>query len=444
MTRKSKGKPSVEGVFRRFLRPYQRRFIQDRSKRIICLKSRRIGMSEAVVVMSILLALSERYHDVYLCSTNYGNAKELLRRCGRWLEAFEAAGLNLGVVQNSKTTIEFSNGSRIIPMPLLAVRSRTGTVILDEYAFALHDREAWAGISPVALTNPNMRIILISTPFGASGMFWEIWTDPSGEHGDWSRHHIDIYQAATEGFPVNPEELRTQYSSDVWAQEFLCQFLSDINQYFPHDLIRRCAYDVEELPGSTLPSGELFAGIDLASVQDASVFGPAIESGEDFWLRPPTIIKPAGNAMDYTEQFQRALDLLRSDPYSGVSVDATGEGAQFGQDLRREFGWRAINEVGGGEWKNVYELVPQMRLAMERGKLHIPRDPRLMRAFAKIQRTQTTQSNIKYTAQKDAEGHADEFSAALLAYHAAQQSKRTQGSSFAAVAGRHGRISPGF
>lgn len=443
MARTRKTTSGPEDVLGSYLRPYQRRFISDPSKRIICLKSRRIGMSETVVIMAILLATSRGRHDVHLCSTNFSNAKELVRRASNWVHVLQKSGLNLGVVKDTATVIEFSNGSRIIAMPLLSVRGRTGTIIADEYAFALHDRKAWEGIGPVADTDPDLRVILISTPFGASGMFWEIWADPSKQHGDWSRHKIDIYQAAKEGFPVDPEKLRKQYPSDVWAQEFLCEFLSDISQYFSHDLIRRCAYDVEDLPGG-LPSGELYAGIDLASVQDASVFGPAIESGEDFWLRPPTIIKQAGNMMDYTEQFQRALSLLRADPYSGVSVDATGEGAQFGQDLRREFGWRAINEVGGGEWKKVYELVPQMRLAMERGKLHIPRDPRLMRAFAKIQRTQTTQQNIKYTAQKDAEGHADEFSAALLAYHAAQQAKQTQGSTFAAVAGRQGRIGSGF
>lgn len=418
--------PKVARVFGSFLRPYQRRFLEDRSPRIICLKSRRIGMSEAVVLRALLTALSKPYHDVYLCSTNYTNAKELLRRLTLWISAMQKGGIKLPVVSMKKTEVEFKNGSRVIPMPAMAVRSRTGTVILDEYAFYQWDREVWAGVAPVADTDPTFQVILISTPFGASGIFWEIWNDPEGIHGDWSRHHIDVYQAAAEGFPVNPDALKKKYPSDIWQQEFLCQFMSDINQYFGHDLIRRSQYSEEDLPGFALPSGQRFGGVDLASRQDASTFAEAIKADDTFWVDKIHEIKPPGESMDYTPQFALVDEIVDSASWAGIAVDATGEGNQLGQDLRRKHGRQIITEVNSAAaWGEVYEHIPDLRLAMEQGKYRMPHDSKLRTAFSKIQRTTLANNKVKFEARRDHEGHADEFYATLLAWHAMKRAEAT-------------------
>lgn len=417
-------------VFEKFLRPYQRAWVEDQSPRKICLKSRRIGMSEAILVEALLLALRTPYHDVYLCSTSYTNAKELLRRLERWVEAFSMVGCPLPVVRHTATVLEFKNHSRILPLPAKAVRSRTGTVILDEFAFWQHDRSIWAGIAPVADTDPSMRIVIISTPFGASGMFHEIWNDPDGEHGEWSRHEIDIYEAASQGFPVNPDAIKAKYPSDIWLQEFCCQFLSDINQYFGHDLIRKSQYSDEELPDAANIDHEWVAGIDLASVSDGSVFSPALDQiltrnprlprakARCLWHLLPHTLKRAGESRDYTPQFEEASSLMTLESYGRVAVDATGEGAGLAQDLRRKYGAAVVDEVKN--WKEVYAKIPDMKLAMEQGHMRIPHDPKLRAAFCKVQRTITSNNAPKFEAKRDSSGHADEFFGALLAWHAAR------------------------
>ncbi|MEM1349120.1 MAG: terminase family protein [Myxococcota bacterium] len=412
---------AAERVFARYLRPYQRRWVFDRSRRKICLKSRRIGMSEAVVLEALLLCLDTPWHDVYLCSTSFTNAKELLRRLGRWLTAFEAAGVRIPIAEITKEAVSFRNGSRIIPLSALAVRSRTGTIILDELAFYQRDREVWAAVAPAADTDPHLRLILISTPFGASGIFWEIWTDATGEHGDWSRHEIDVHQAASEGFPVDPEELRRKYPSDIWLQEFCCQFLSDIHQYFPSELIRRALWsEPEELP----EGAALYGGIDLASARDGSCMADLLKTSSMSAISHIHTLKAAGERMDYTPQFDAARAILDAGDYAGVAVDAAGEGAQLAQDLRRRYGRRLITEVKSGDWSRVHERIPEMRLAMEQGRLLLPNTRAVRSAFAKVSKKLTTSGRATYEAQRDAEGHADEFFAALLAFHAAHPTKR--------------------
>jgi phage FluMu gp28-like protein len=371
-------------------------------------------MSETVILEALLLALGTPYHDVYLCSTSYDNAKELLRRLTIWFKAFSESGVQLPIVASTKTQVEFVNGSRIIPKPAMSVRSRTGTVVLDELAFYQHDYEVWRGVAPVADTSDDLRIIVISTPFGASGLFWELWLDPEGEHGDWSRHRIDVYDAAEQGFPVDPAQLETKYPSDIWRQEFCCEFLSDINQYFSHELIRRSQYS-----DRPVPEGVRFAGIDLASSRDASCMASAVDDSDGtFWLDRVHQLKAAGESRDYEPQFADVVQLLDADSYRRVAVDATGEGAQLGQNLRRRYGAGTITEVRSGDWRDVRERISDIRLAMERGEFRIPNDPRTRNAFTKIQKNVTTNNRTVYEATRDADGHADEFFAALLAWHA--------------------------
>lgn len=415
-------------LLRKFFRPYQRRFLEDRSQHIIVLKSRRIGFSEAACVMALILAEETPYHDVYLCSTSYTNAKELLRRVGLWIDVLGLVGYQIPLRKRTHTIIEFANGSRIIPMPALKVRSRTGTVILDEFPFYPQDYEVFKAVSPVGETSNRFRLILIGTPFGASGAYFDVWSDPQGIFEGWSRHKIDIYEAARDGFPVDPEAMRTRYSEDVWLQEFCCQFLSDINQYFSFELLRRSLYDADDVGDGFLDFGRRYAGIDLGSRQDASVLaeGHDLRNG-GFAVGQTHTIKPAGQSMDYSLQFDDITDRLRETSFASVGIDGTGEGAQLAQDLVKEFGNRLVHPVVGGEWGPVYKLVPEIRVMMERGRFKLPNDPKVLHAFTRIQRVMTTAKNVTFEATRDSQGHADEFSAVLMSYYAKKRFKTPLG-----------------
>ncbi len=416
-------------VLRHYLRRYQRAFIEDRSPRIIVLKSRRIGFSEAICILALLLAIETPYHDVYLCSTSYTNAKELLRRVGLWVDVLRLAGTPLQIRRRSGTIIELGNGSRIIPMPALKVRSRTGTVILDEFPFYPQDYDVWKAVSPVGETSGRFRLILIGTPFGASGAYYDVWADHKKIYRDWSRHKVDIYQAANQGFPVDVAKMRERYSEDVWLQEFCCQFLSDINQYFTYDLLRRSLYSEDDVEDGLLTHGRSYAGIDLGSRQDASIMAEGHDlTNNGFAVGLMHTIKAAGLAMDYSPQFTDITERLRLGDFCSVGVDGTGEGAQLAQDLVQEFGKRTIHPIVG-DWSQVYSLIPEIRLLMEKRRFKLPNDPSVIQAFTKIQRIVTTSKDKKvtFTANRDAQGHADEFYGSLIAYYAKKRFKTPLG-----------------
>ena len=421
-------------VLESYLRPYQREWIEDLSPRKIALKSRRVGFSQAAIVEALLEAMRHTGRDVYLVSTTYTDAKELLKRLDDFITALELAGLALPITERLTTRMAFANGSRIIPIPAHRVRGRGGTIIWDEVAYTARAREHWAAIAPAADTDPTMRVVLISTPFGASGLYHDIWHDDSGEYGRWSRHQVDIYQAADQGFPVDAEELRAKYDEVTWRQEFCCEFLDDVDQYFDFDLIRRAQYAPSEAPEWLADPAQLLGGLDLGSASSGSYLAPLASPGRDvdvgtrrlsreLWALDPVEIKAPGAARDYEDQRRHASQILSSRSYDRLAVDANGEGAQVAQDLRRDHG-EIILAVRGGQWSHVYELIPDMRAALERGLLRLPYSATLRTAMAKIRRKTTSTGQVRYEARTDAEGHADAFYALLLGYYAATQRAR--------------------
>lgn len=402
-----------------FWRPYQRAVIADTALRIIILKARQIGISTAICFRALLEASRRKHHDVMLASTSLREAKELIRIISKFVAIAKRTATGWQHVECSKTKIEFPNGSRILALPALSIRSRSGTVILDEAALIKRDWEVWEGLAPVAEAQPDLRIILISTPFGKRGLFHAIWTDREGIYQDWSRHKIDVRQAAREGWPGDPEDIRSRYASDVFAQEFLCQFTTDDNQYFPHKLLMEAQRDEFD------EWNRLFAGIDLASTRDKSVITPLAHNTDEEtrWIAPPETIKKAGESRRYSEQYDDITEHLDARPYDGIASDGTGEGAQVSQDLEADYD--NVKVWNSGDWKASAETVQDIKRDMEDSRLYLADDADLLRAFAAIRRRERTNKTVKFDAPRTNEGHADEFSAAVMAYAKSQQEKTT-------------------
>lgn len=407
-----------------YWRPYQNAWFCDDSRLKICLKSRQIGMSEALIWDAIMECQQYRYHNVYLASLSFREAKELIRRARIWIEKILPSITGKPpIAECTKTQISFHNGSRIMALPAKKIRSRSGTIILDEFAFYQNPNEVWAAVAPAIESNPNMNISIVSTPYGADGKFYEIWNNEEGNYDQWSRHKIDVYKAAKQGFPVDPDDLKERYPY-IFDQEFGCQFVTDEDQFFTNDLLMKATYDdhwMEHIPApdedEKEPEMEWFGGLDLATSKDKSVFSTLLALEHESLVLEPDIIKDANERMDYDDQEKKIHTILDNRAYSRVAVDAAGEGSATGQNLRKKYGSSLISEIKGSKWKGVLEKIPKLRHDLETGDVKIPRDQNLLRAFRSIEKSVKSNRSVKWKAEQNKHGHADEFYATLLAYH---------------------------
>jgi hypothetical protein len=149
--------------------------------------------------------------------------------------------------EDTKLTLKFSNGSRIISLPgsQKTVRGFTSPdlIIVDEDAQA--EDELYGALLPMLTNNPDGRLILASTPWGCRGHFYKIWQEGGPE---W----LKIRAIAEENPRIRPEvleEARNSPNGALWyRQEYCGEFVSDEFSLFDEDRIQKAmSTDFEEI-----------------------------------------------------------------------------------------------------------------------------------------------------------------------------------------------------
>lgn len=403
------------------LRPYQKRFLEDESRLVAVVKARQIGMSEAAALLAVMIALRSK-RDVWLLATNLAGAKELLLKALTWVKVLSAMNPDLANLLAAESTerVTLDNGSRITALPCTraAVRGKTGTVIWDETAHTPDDRGIWTALAPIIASNPNLRMIMISTPNGDQGVFADaVHGRLNSAEEQWSVHRVTVDQAVADGFPAAVLRQRGIYSADAWAQEFLCSFLNVEGRVYGPGLVSSCHADSVRARAEQGPLLRRVLSIDLASKKDSSValYVEHFEEGGAA-IRRPINLSTALHPKTYPQQRSAILRLVEEGPEVDlVVVDAAGPGAGLAQQLSADLGTKLVREhTSTAPWKA--EEIPALKAAMESGVVYLENDPALALAFGGVRATRTSANRILYTLARDEHGHSDAFSAALMGY----------------------------
>lgn len=126
------------------------------------------------------------------------------------------------------------------------VRGISAVTLLIEDEASRVDDELHHAVRPM-LTTSNGRLMLMSTPFGRRGHFWEAW---SGE-GAWNRVTITANECPRITKKALEEE-RKALPGFVFEQEYLCNFAEDaVTSAFRHeDVMGAVTEDVLPLFGA--------------------------------------------------------------------------------------------------------------------------------------------------------------------------------------------------
>ncbi len=394
------------------LLPYQRRWIEDRSRFKIALKARQVGFSFCLALEGALEALSSKNNIIFL-SASERQSKELLRKVYLHLRAF--AHLSGGALKpdaSGSGECRLPNGSRILSLPAnpRTIRGFTGHVFLDEFAHHEHPEAIYRAIMPT-ITRGNYLLRIVSTPAGDCGPFWELW---SGDN-KFSKHKVDIYRAMAEGFRIDLEELRANMDTETFAQEYEGQFLSEHGAYFSLELIRSCVISGPEAAklGVETPreGGEYYFGVDVGRRHDLTVIYILEKLGDVCYTQKIEALKGASFAI----QAQLLEELINTFRPRRVCIDSTGLGMQLAEDLNRVYAavepihfTAAIKET----------LAVTAKIAFEQRKVRIPDDRKLTADIRSIRKHITAAGNIRFDVSQESSAHADYFWALALALYA--------------------------
>jgi hypothetical protein len=222
--------------------PWQARVLRSTSDRMLLLCARQMGKSTVTACTAIHQALYSPGSLTLVLAPSLRQSGELFLKIR---SAFNALGRPVGAAREMQTSLELGNGSRIVTLPgsedTIRGFSAVDLAIIDEAA-----RVPDALIPAIApmLAVSRGRLLLLSTPFGRRGVFFDTW-----ESGDpaWER----IRARASECPRISGEflaEQRRLLGPRWYAQEYESEFVEAEGQLFSAESIEAVFHGADDVP----------------------------------------------------------------------------------------------------------------------------------------------------------------------------------------------------
>ena len=387
---------------------YQRDWLRDQSQCKIALKARQIGYSTAAA-LEVLLEAIEFSRLVVIISASEDLALEFAIKVNKWNQiAQQYCELDLLLHSSKKKELYTINGGRIKVLACnpKTIRSFSGSVVLDEFAFHEDPAAIYAAAFPSITNGFNIRII--STGCGEIGRYYELWSD---SNNDFSKHCVNIEQASQQGHPVKIDFIKKNTDADTYEQEYMCAFLAKYGSFLNRDLLDKSFEDT--LGKIDNEKNSFFIGVDIGRTNDLTVFSVLEQTGERLKLRELIELE----ATEFSEQRKQLWQLIDQYNTEKVGIDRTGIGRQLSEETEKEY--YGISEGIDFTNKSKQEMATKFKIAYENGILKQPALPELTADLLKVKRKVTASGLISYVAERTKDGHSDRFWSLALANYMA-------------------------
>lgn len=421
------------------LLPYQKAWLADKSPVKVVEKSRRIGLTWAQALDDVLKASTSGRDgmDVLYISFNQDMTREYIDTCAEWAKKLQivAGKVNEDIFRDGDEReikafrIDFASGHKILALSNRPsnLRGKQGRVIIDEAAFVEDLPELLK--AALALLMWGGQVIIISTHDGAENPFNELIQDVRAGNLPYSLHRITLDDALSAGLYRRicrvTKQNWTPEAEEAWRadliktygdgadEELFCIPRQSSGAYLTTGMIEACmeaapvltwtppagdfvdwplpvaerytknwvAEQIEPLLSGLPQDRAHFCGVDFGRSGDLSVFWPATEE-KDLRLVPPFVLE-LRNCPHRTQQ-QILFAVLDGLPrFSGVSLDARGNGSALAESVRQQYGPELVREVMISEsWYR--ETMPLLKAGIEDKTLIIPKDADILSDFRSL------------------------------------------------------------
>jgi hypothetical protein len=213
--------------------PWQRDLLNCQDSKIAVMASRQVGKSRATSLIACAQACFVSGSLTVVGSASLAQSTELGRSIFAAIRTIEPE-----VKAENLTRIELHNGSRVICLPASeSVRglSNCSLLIIDEAARV--EPPMFGALEPMQATAKNPRLILLSTPRGRCGKFFDYWTG-----GDFTR-----FEARAKDCPRISKAFLESQLKNLGPMMFNCeynlQWLDDQGALFSDELIQNALDD---------------------------------------------------------------------------------------------------------------------------------------------------------------------------------------------------------
>lgn len=456
--------------------PYQSAWIADKAQVKICEKSRRIGLTWAQAADDVLLAATEGRDgmDVLYISFNQDMTREYIETCAGWAKRYGKIAGEVGEVvlkdgderEIKAFRIDFASGHKILALSSRPsnLRGKQGRVVIDEAAFVEDLPELLK--AAMALLMWGGQVVVISTHNGVDNAFNELVQDTLSGRFPYSHHRITLDDALADGlYQRICKVAKRTWTADaevVWRtdliktygdgadEELFCIPNRSTGAYLTSAMIEACMADAPvfawtppadfvDWPVSAaetvtaqwlretvdpilaeLPNGRChFVGGDFGRSGDLSVFW-ALTEQQNLTLATPFTVELRN--CPYRTQQQILFHIIDALPrFSGLALDARGNGSALAEFARQAYGPAQVEEVMISEgWYR--ETMPKLKARIEDKTVILPKNADILSDLRSL-RVVKGVARIPDARGKDATGkrHGDAAVALAMAIHAREK-----------------------
>jgi hypothetical protein len=229
--------------------PFQAEILTAPETRLMVLAPRQVGKTAAAAVRAAWEAINSENSLILLASASGRQSGQILAKTRVILSEL---GEDLLPPPPQSTGFTLANGTSVLAVPdspeTIRGYSAPKLIIVDEAAFAT--KELFTALDPM-MTVSGGTIMLLSTPNGQTGYFYDQW---HAKEGPWRR-----IQTTLEACPrINKEaieQIKKTMSKEEFQSEFECKFVPNGEGFISREVYRACLDPTVELflPDIELP-----------------------------------------------------------------------------------------------------------------------------------------------------------------------------------------------
>lgn len=361
----------------------------------ICLRSgRQVGKSTVISLKAAEYAIENRNKTVLVIASVERQSYLLFEKILAYLLENYKGHIKSGKDKPTKHRIMLRNGSVIHSLPTgmsgYGIRGYTiDLLIADEAAFIPED--VWTAVTPmIAVTHGN--IILLSTPHGKEGFYFDCFQDKK-----FTSFHVSSEECPRMDLNWLKRE-KERMTKVQYAQEYLGEFIDELRQFFPTELIKKCLTlkreeNLQERPVN--PSNSRFMGVDVGGLgEDDSVLFSVKKTNDN-------LIQVDMEITNGTLTTETSLRIISSDKRKSnkkIYVDDGGIGfGVFSELLDNEQTRRKVVAINNARRKIEHgdearekgilkeDLYNNLKNLMEKGKMLFFNEPEIRLSLKSIQ-----------------------------------------------------------
>jgi phage FluMu gp28-like protein len=417
-----------------YWRPFQKRWIQDKSRQKIVEKSRRTGYTFGSAFEWNIDALLEDGDSSMWISRSEKLAKQFSKKyLMLWTrvinDVVERDFISSRFVNANE--VNYPNGHTIIMLSssVDAVAGFGGRVGMDEFALHPNQAELYDVASPAIMYGDRLQVI--STHRGR-GQFYDFIMDAKQDGSVWSYHKCDIKEAIADGIvqvvnnlrirkglePVTDQQFYNEIregarSDNSFMQEYMCKPSDESNAVLSYDLIRSCVVPASKIINKD-GEGRQYFGYDFGlTVNPSCMMRIEEKKGKE---ESKLSIRKYSFVKDKRFVNQKNLAMRMMDKCHRGAMDAGAQASQMAQELEEHYKDRfeGLMLTGSRTRAEMANLVWRM---FDEGRIEVPDDDTVIEHLFAIKKEESDgkQTRIYSEGTSNKDDHADFFWALALA-----------------------------